>query len=856
MKEHEHFERIGVEAHRSYYIPFAETDKIKKKYGIIDRFSSSKFLSLDGMWEIKQHQNVEQVDIFEDLQKKIPVPSCVQLYGFDQMQYVDWRYPFPVAFPHIPYENPCWHYRRKFTLKTLPTEKYYLLFEGVDSAFYLYVNGICKGYSQISHATSEFDITEFLQSGENQIDVIVLKWCVSSYLECQDKFRFSGIFRNVYLLTRPEKHIRDYRITTTLSGENGILTFENESEVGIRLVFGKQTAFVKAGKKVEFYVKHVKKWNVETPFLYSLYLYAEGEKILEHVGFREITIQNGVFQINGEEVKLKGVNRHDFNAKTGATVSLKDMTLDIRLMKQLNINSVRSAHYPNSPEFYQLCDRYGLYVMNEADLEIHGGAGIEGGYSMSLISTLAENMVVSDGILDREKALVERDKNRPSVIIWSLGNESGFGKAFFAGAKYIKKRDKTRPVHYQGVEDLQKKYYYSSLIDIIGAFYPNEEKLQKHLLNNNREKRPFVLTEYAHSMGNSDGDIASYWELINKTPQMLGGFAWQLTDHAIQTKKGLLYGGDFGEAEHDGNFCCTGLLTVDRKIKSGALELQALYGGKFESNIQPVALPNIKHTEITPQIVVCKNTGELLSLKVGDKEILRTPIHLNITRYIDNDYWLETETWTPKYNLKGCKPLITEYQEMENGYLFKGYMVSNHRKPALTFTLSYQAEKGALRIETQYEIADYIKSLPRFGIEFAVDKEYSAFSYIGFGPQESYVDKHIACEYGYYESNASDNYDKNYVRPQESGSHYYSKYLSLNNLFTVTAENPFSFSVNPYTTAQLCNTKHNFELKENNFVNVCLDVGMRGIGTCACGPKLAEKYELKRKDKNIFILTF
>lgn len=856
MKEYEHFERVGVEPHRSYYIPFAETDTIKKRYGIVDRFSSSKFLSLNGIWEIKQHQNIEQAVINEDLQETIPVPSCVQMHGYDYMQYVDWRYPFPFAFPHTPYENPCWHYRRKFTLAKSSEEKYYLNFEGVDSAFYLYINGVYKGYSQISHATSEFDVTDLLQSGENQIDVLVLKWCVSSYLECQDKFRFSGIFRSVYLLTRPQKHIRDYRIVTCLSDADGVLTFENESEVGIRLVFGKQTAFVKAGKKVEFCVKNVKKWTAENPFLYPLYLYAEGEKILEYIGFRQITIENGVFQINGKAIKLKGINRHDFSAKTGATISLKEMFLDIRLIKELNANAVRSSHYPNPPEFYQLCDRYGLYVMSEADLEMHGGAGTEGGYSMALINALAENMAISDGILDREKALVEREKNRPSIIMWSLANESGFGKAFFAGAKYIKQRDKTRPVQYQGVEDLCEKYYYSPLIDVIGAFYPTEEKLEKKLLNNKREKRPFILTEYAHSMGNSDGDISAYWEIINKTPQMLGGFAWQLTDHAIRTKKGLLYGGDFGETEHDGNFCCTGLYTIDRKIKSGGLELQALYGGKTKPEVAPVAIPPIQRTETTPQIVVCKHTGELLSLKVGEKEILHTPMRLNITRYIDNDYWLETETWTPKYNLKGCKPLITEYEEKENGYSFKGYMATTHRKPALSFHLTYQVEKGALRIETEYEIADYIQTLPRFGLEFGIDKKHSAFSYIGYGPYESYVDKYLACDYGFYENDAYGNYYKNYVRPQESGSHYHSKYMSITNLFAVTAEKPFSFSVNPYTTAQLRDTKHQFELKENDFVNVCLDVAMRGIGTCACGPKLSEKYELKKKGSNVFVLTF
>ena len=287
MKEYESFERIGVEPHRSYYVPFAENDVIKTRYGIVDRTKSSRFLSLDGVWKIKRHENVEKVEIGEELTQSIPVPACVQMHGFDKIQYINARYPFPVLFPKMQYDNPCWHYRRAFTLTKKTGEKYYLNFEGVDSAFYLYINGQYKGYSQISHATSEFDITDLVFDGENTIDVIVLKWCVSSYLECQDKFRFSGIFRNVYLLTRPNNHITDYRIVTDLNGDDGVVTFINESKVDIRLEFHGKKAFVKAGKTVEFCVKNVQKWTAETPKLYTLTLYANGEKIVEKVGFRK-----------------------------------------------------------------------------------------------------------------------------------------------------------------------------------------------------------------------------------------------------------------------------------------------------------------------------------------------------------------------------------------------------------------------------------------------------------------------------------------------------------------------------------------------------------------------------------------
>ena len=514
MKEYESFERVGVEPYRSYYIPFAENDVIKTRYGIVDRKASSRFISLDGVWKIKQHRNVQEACVDEPLTDEIPVPACVQMHGYDQIQYLNYRFPFTITMPHIPNENPCWHYRRSFTLSKKDGERYYVNFEGVDSAFYVYVNGQYKGYSQISHATSEFDITELAVDGENVLDVLVLKWCVSTYLECQDKFRFSGIFRNVYLLTRPQKHITDYRVVTTVDGNDGVLRFINESDVDIRLQFNRQTAFVKAKKTVEFLVKNVKEWTSETPVLYTLTLYACGEKIVEKVGFRQVSIDGKVFKLNGEAIKLKGVNRHDFNPKTGATVTLANIVEDLKLMKSLNVNAVRTSHYPNMPQFYELCDYYGLYVMDEADLETHGACSRYGGYDRKPWAEYAENEFLKEGITMRHIALVERDKNRPCVLIWSLGNESSFGKAFFDGAKYIRKRDNTRPIHYEGLQEADKKYYYTKLVDMVSMMYPSVEKIQKDVLNNPKETRPFVLCEYTHAMGNSCGDIAAYWDLM------------------------------------------------------------------------------------------------------------------------------------------------------------------------------------------------------------------------------------------------------------------------------------------------------------------------------------------------------
>ena len=856
MKEFEKFDRIGTTPHRSYYIPFAEKDTVRTKHGILDRTSSSRFTSLDGVWQIKQLDHVEDFDVNEMLGESIPVPACVQMHGYDHIQYLNIRYPFPVMLPHLPYENPCWHYRRTLNIKKKKGERYYINFEGVDSAFYLYINGEFKGYSQISHATSEFDITDLAVNGENTIDVLVLKWCISTYLECQDKFRFSGIFRNVYMLTRPEGHITDYKIETTINDKDGRLTFINESNVDIKIVLEANSVIVPAKMKAEMVVSDVRLWTAEEPNLYTLELYANGEKIIESIGFRTVTIDGKVFKINGKPVKLKGVNRHDFHCETAATVSLEDLAKDVHLMKELNVNAVRTSHYPNSPEFYMLCDKFGLYVMDEADLEMHGACSRDGRYDIPLWEEYAENDFFTPGITDRHVALVERDKNRPSVIIWSLGNESSFGKAFFKGANYIKNRDKTRPVHYEGLQNADPKYYYTELVDMVSMMYPSFDKIRTDVLENKKENRPFVLCEYTHAMGNSCGDIAAYWDMIYNNEQMMGAFVWEWADHGIKTDEGFLYGGDFKEPEHDGNFCADGLLTPDRKIKSNALEMMAVYGGKTQSEVCPVDIPPSTYKFSSGiAIEVNEHTGEITSIKADGKEVLRTPIHFNITRYTDNDRDLVPH-WIGRCHLEACKPHIFECEKTDNGYKFKGCLAANCLMPAAEFELCYEVNGNVLTATIAYKLADYIERFPRFGIEFGVDKAYGNFSYVGFGPTESYVDKHIASEYGYYVSSAEENYDYKYIRPQESGSHYACKYLAVKNLFKVTAEQPFSCSVNPFTTEQLRETLHSFELEENDFVNVCIDLAMRGVGSHSCGPDLPEEYEIPKKFKNTFKFTF
>lgn len=841
-REWEKLERIGVEPPRSYYIPFGVEEKFCFRNRIIDRTGSKRFISLDGLWKIKAHKSIDDVCVGEKMTENIPVPSCVQMYGYDQVQYLNIRYPFPFQPPLTPKENPTFHYRKNFHIDDL-SWKYYLNFEGVDSCFYVYVNGKEVGFSQISHATSEFDITSCLKTGENVLDVVVLKWCASSYLECQDKFRFTGIFRSVYLLQRPQVHIRDFKIETEIDGQDGIICIKNESKIPFFVNFQRKKQELQPNQSIRFVVKNAKLWSAETPHLYSLILSANGEKILQRVGIRTSKIENGIYKINGKHIKLKGVNRHESNPKTGATVTVADTVCDLRLMKWANVNAIRTSHYPDCPEFYDLCDAYGFYVMDEADLETHGACAYQGGYDRKLWQDFANNGIFDDGVYEREVLLLERDKNRTCVVIWSLGNESSYGKMFYRGADYIHKRD-ARPIHYENIWEMaDKTEYYTDRLDIVSRMYPEVSFFEEYLTDI-KETRPLVLCEYSHAMGNSNGDLSDYWEKIDQNERFIGAFVWEWCDHAVKTEKGFLYGGDFGEIEHDGNFCVDGLVTPDRKIKSNLRELKAVYGGKRREKEKLRTTAFVKKTVNNPISYEIDDCGRLR--KIGDI-LLTNPFSVCIERaYLDNDKYINE--WR---NYENCQPHVCKIEQIGNRVKIVGKMVKNCLQPLLDFDLEYTFFDTGVDISFSYEVADFVSYLPRIGLVFSLPKNCDAFEYDGYGPYESYIDKRLASEYGSYRSTAKKEYYP-WIKPQETGSHYGSERLKINNAFTVTAEIPFSFSVLPYSVKQLREAKHHFELPKSNGVYVHLDVAMSGVGTASCGPALIKEYQAPKKGNNTF----
>uniref|UniRef100_UPI0040575F84 glycoside hydrolase family 2 TIM barrel-domain containing protein n=1 Tax=Agathobacter sp. TaxID=2021311 RepID=UPI0040575F84 len=531
------------------------------------------------------------------------VPDVWQNYGYDSHQYTNIRYPFPFDPPYVPQDNPCGVYVREFEYHTMEeADNAYLVFEGVDSCFYLWVNGTYAGYSQVSHSTSEFNITDLLKEGKNRIAVLVLKWCDGSYMEDQDKFRMSGIFNDVYLLHRPKDVIFDYFIKTSHN--------ETMAEVEIELKYSSHVipanvsvfdadgmAVAKqdialdtnaASKKMVLSIEKPNLWNAEHPYLYTIVLETENEVITDRVGIREISIQDNIVHLNGQPIIFHGVNRHDSNPKTGFRVTMEDMKLDMQMMKQHNFNAIRSSHYPNAPYFYQLCDEYGFYVVDEADNESHGPSEIYyeddtfENKSKRWNETIADNPDFIEATLDRVQRCVEREKNRPCIVIWSMGNECAYGCTFEEALKWTKTFDHTRLTHFESARyhSDKRKYDFSNL-DLFSRMYPPFEEIDEYL--ENEPDKPFVLIEYCHAMGNGPGDLEDYFQKFQKEDIMCGGFVWEWCDHGIYKgisengKEMYFYGGDHGEEVHDSNFCMDGLVYPDRTPHTGLLEYKNVY---------------------------------------------------------------------------------------------------------------------------------------------------------------------------------------------------------------------------------------------------------------------------------------
>ncbi len=619
----------GTVSPRAELFPYADWDTALDG----DRDHSPRSKLLNGKWRFLYASSPEacpaafyRPEFDDSLWDHLPVPANWQLHGYGTPHYSSCPYPFPIDPPHVPALNPTGCYRTGFLAEAAwEGRQLRLMFDGVDSAFHVWLNGTLVGYGQGSHNRSEFHITPYMQSGNNTLAVKVYQWSDGSYLESQDKWRLSGIFRDVRIQALPQLTLEDAFVQTTLNGEvespNAELSIrlklsrsaevwtsaldrgdraESQAEGRIRmtlldaerqLVFDEFAAIEPLhGEQTVKLLKHIvspQLWSAEQPYLYTLLLSlldaeaAVTEVKAIRVGFRDIRISGGSLLVNGKAITIKGVNRNEFSPESGAVTTLAEMLEDIRLMKRHNINAVRLSHYPNDVRWLELCDRYGLYAIAEADLETHGF------HFMQDESYLSNAPEWRDAYLDRARKLVERDKNHPSVIMWSLGNESGCGTNHEAMAELVRSLDATRPIHYE-------RAYEAPFVDIVSSMYPSLDMLIAE--GEKQDERPYLMVEYGHAMGNSTGNLLEYWDAVHAYPRLLGGLIWEWTDMGIlrHTEEGeawYAYGGDFGDAPHSGPFCMDGLLFADRTPKASILE--------YKKVIQPVQIKLISYTENT-----------------------------------------------------------------------------------------------------------------------------------------------------------------------------------------------------------------------------------------------------------------
>ena len=913
--EDNHVLQVNREPARAYFIPYGEQ-------------TGDRMLSLNGEWRFRwtktplwRIKDFYRTDFDDRDWIMFPVPANWEVntgsHSFGTPIYVSAGYPFKIDPPYVMSEpkrewttyeerNPTGQYRRTFTLPAgWQDGQTFLRFEGVMSAFYVWINGKKVGYSQGSMEPSEFNITPYIKKGENQIAVEVYKYSDGSYLEDQDFWRFGGIHRDVLLYHTPDIRLRDVAIRASMDGVLQVnpqfSVYNNENGDSYHLVAtlldGTTTVCCdsvatqevldlqhKAARMNDWYsqrgyrkfnrmemkVAHPKLWSVEHPYLYTLCLQlqkADGtvvEQVTQKVGFRTINIKNGQLLINGEAIKIRGVNRHEHDPYRARVMTEELMKQDLQLMKAANINAVRLSHYPNCPRWYELCDSVGMYVMDEADCETHGLRG-----------TLASTPDWHDAFMDRVVRMAERDKNYPSIIFWSLGNESGYGANHAAMSAWLHEFDPTRPVHYEGAQgtasvasDMTRTAADPLTVDIISRFYPRvmqdylnpgiaEGSDQERAENARWERlleiasktgdhcmwegsdggpRPVLTSEYAHSMGNALGNFKEYWDEINSNPRMLGGFIWDWVDQGIALnekcemrneklsgipKTAVLYGGDFGDKPNLHAFCMNGIVMSDRTLTPKYYEVQAVYGGWTEQQIAN------KYPETS------KAAPKPLKTKAAANSSLFTL-------------------------LSSLKPQVFR-APTDNDKSFGNWLAKDWKRCGLdTLTIPMTTEQQGNEFIFTFTIPDSLPEIPRLGILIELPRNYEQLTWYGRGPWDNYPDRKTSCPIGLWQSKVSEQY-VHYPRPQDSGNHEDCTMVELKTkqgrtLRIEAIDKPFSFSALPYSAQYIASETHDHELQDQGKTYLSIDCAVMGLGNSSCGPGVLKKYTIdKRKPHQLKI---
>lgn len=603
---------VNTMPRRNYFVPFANAEEALNS---TSRRDSSYYKDLNGEWDFHYFESVREIytpywlnDHKDEIDYvNMTVPSGWQLSGYGQIQYTNYEYPMPYDPPYAPYINPGALYRRTFEVSD-STEKfdYHLNFEGVDGGFYVWVNDEFIGYSQIAHANSEFNLSEHIVEGTNTLSILVVQWGLHTYFEDQDKFRYSGIYRDVYLLKREKERINKFLVETEVSEDlkqaeisfevEDVTNVENYSyrlldPIGNEVANGEQQVTDKLVLELDDPIL----WSAENPHLYQLIVEVGKETIRQKVGVRVVYVKGDQILVNHQPVKLIGPNHHDTHPETGATVTIADHIRDMELMKELNMNAIRTAHYPKTAEFYELADEYGFYVMSESDIETHGLVSLYGSYEIDKYEILADDLDYEHVFVDRVDANVRAFINHPSIIMWSTGNESGYGRAIESALRHGREVDPTRLHHFESYWDRNRdkqEEYDPDLHDVWSRMYPSFEDMTKNFFTEPGKEldKPLILCEYAHAMGNGPGDFQDYHDYMEKNPGLVGLFVWEWADHAVNINRGIdkepayRYGGDFGEYPHFGSFCMDGVVYPDRTPSTGAYEHRQVF--------RPVVLTN------------------------------------------------------------------------------------------------------------------------------------------------------------------------------------------------------------------------------------------------------------------------
>ena len=870
--EDNHVLQINREPARAYFIPYGERQ-------------GDRMLLLNGDWQFRWTKTPDErikdfyrTDYDVTGWATLAVPANWEVNGYGTPIYISAGYPFKIDPPYVMREpkkdwttyeerNPTGQYKRTFMLPaTWQGGQTFLRFEGVMSAFYVWINGERVGYSQGSMEPSEFNVTRYLKKGENQIAIEVYKYSDGSYLEDQDFWRFGGIHRDVLLYHTPDIRLRDAAIRSSMDGILQISplfsVYQGETGEGYRLVatlldgtaaVGSDSVTAsevldlqhKAARMNEWYPQRGHRkfnrmeirignphlWSAESPYLYTLKLELKNldgqtvERVTQQVGFRTIQIVDGQLLINGQPIKIRGVNRHEHDPYKARVMTEELMVKDLQLMKAAHINAVRLSHYPNCPRWYELCDSMGMYIMDEADCETHGLRG-----------TLASTPDWADAFLDRAVRMAERDKNHPSVIFWSLGNESGYGPNHAAMSAWLHEFDPTRPVHYEGAQGCPDP----STVDVISRFYPRvmqeylnpgipegsdleraENARWERLLEianrtgdhctwvgSDGGPRPVLTSEYAHSMGNALGNFKEYWDEINANKRMLGGFIWDWVDQGIMRGDSVFYGGDLGDKPNLHAFCMNGIVMSDRTLTPKYYEVQAIYGNG-------------------PEVQVNTQKPKPLRSKAFTSHLSPLTSHI--------------------------RPQVFR-APTDNDRSFGNWLAKDWKRCGLdTLTIPMTMEQQGNELTFTFTIPDSLPPLPRLGIVIELPRDYEQLTWYGRGPWDNYPDRKQSCPIGLWKSTVSEQY-VHYPRPQDSGNLENCSYIELKTkkgkgIRIEAVNSPFSFSALPYSAQYLASKTHDYELEDQGKVYLSIDCAVMGLGNSSCGPGVLKKYTIDKTKK-------